>query len=376
MTESVLHGSVGFEELPEDVLALPDAPLVPQLVERSRVLIDDTDLDDIDDDEKPAEYDKVPLSEDPVRDYLRGIARYPLLDAENEVELAKIIEAGLYAGHKLETEDDLAPHYMAELKVLEREGREARLTMVTSNSRLVVSIAKRYTFSNLEFIDLIQEGNVGLHRAVEKFDYTKGFKFSTYATWWIRQAITRGIADQARTIRLPVHLHEEINRVTRQQRAMSQVGVTATASQIAQELGMSEERVRNLLDWNREPVSFDLTLSDGNGRTPGHADNALGDLLPDDAPGPEEQTEAHMMHEALMSGLDRLDHRLRAIVAYRYGLDGGAPMTLEAVGRRVGVTRERIRQLEKRAIETLTADPELRGFFATHMDIAENPPRS
>lgn len=357
MIEYPVHEVLEFEEITEGTSDDPrDNPDVSS----------DLQPDIWSDEEEQSRYDQIPLTTDSVHDYLRSIARYPLLNAIQEVELSKTMEAGLYAQHKLESEEDIDPVYADELIELARLGREARLTMVASNSRLVVSIAKRYMRSKMEFPDIIQEGNLGLHRAVEKFDYKKGYKFSTYATWWIRQAITRGIADQGRTIRLPVHVVEEVNRVNRIRQTAERLGEVATPEHIAQELGLAPKRVRDLIRYDKDPVSFDLSLEDGGGKTPGSAGNSLGNMIADDQPSPEEHIEVTQMQSALLAGLENLHPRLQFILNHRYGLNGSKLLSLEEVGKRIKLTRERVRQLEKNAIEKLAADESLRDLAAAY----------
>jgi RNA polymerase primary sigma factor len=287
---------------------------------------------------------------DLVRIYLREIGRVPLLTAQDEVELAKSIEAGLFAEEKLHCgsvrlESDGAE--MAELTVLAAEGMRAKQRLIEANLRLVVSIAKRYIGRGLVFLDLIQEGNLGLIRAVEKFDYTKGYKFSTYATWWIRQAITRAIADQARTIRIPVHMVETINKMARIQRQLHQdLGREATPDEIAAELGMSPDRVAEIQRIAQEPVSLQSPI--------GEEDSDLGDFIEDaDAVVPMEAAAFIMLQDQLEHVLDDLSVREQRIIQLRFGLTDGHPRTLEEVGREFGVTRERIRQIESKTLAKL-----------------------
>jgi RNA polymerase primary sigma factor len=284
---------------------------------------------------------------DLVRIYLREIGRVPLLTAEAEVELAKSIEAGLFAEEKLHGGFPLMDVASAELAELAAEGLRAKQRLIEANLRLVVSIAKRYIGRGLVFLDLIQEGNLGLIRAVEKFDYTKGYKFSTYATWWIRQAITRAIADQARTIRIPVHMVETINKMARVQRQLHQdLGREATAAEIAEELGLSQERVAEIQRIAQEPVSLQAPI--------GEEDSDLGDFIEDaDAVVPMEAAAFIMLQDQLEQILHNLTPREQKIIQLRFGLMDGHPRTLEEVGREFGVTRERIRQIESKTLSKL-----------------------
>jgi RNA polymerase primary sigma factor len=286
---------------------------------------------------------------DLVRIYLREIGRVPLLTAEDEVELAKSIEAGLFAEEKLRTVTGFAitPVGADELAQLAADGTAAKQRLIEANLRLVVSIAKRYIGRGLIFLDLIQEGNLGLIRAVEKFDYTKGYKFSTYATWWIRQAITRAIADQARTIRIPVHMVETINKLARVQRQLHQdLGREATVAEIAAEMGIAAQRVAEIQRVAQEPVSLQSPI--------GEEDSDLGDFIEDaDAVVPMEAAAFIMLQDQLEQILDSLGSREQAIIQLRFGLTDGHPRTLEEVGREFGVTRERIRQIESKTLAKL-----------------------
>jgi RNA polymerase primary sigma factor len=291
---------------------------------------------------------------DLVRIYLREIGRVPLLTAQDEVELAKAIEAGLFAEEKLQVDGKRLPGAglaggcnCAELALLAAEGMHAKQRLIEANLRLVVSIAKRYIGRGLVFLDLIQEGNLGLIRAVEKFDYTKGYKFSTYATWWIRQAITRAIADQARTIRIPVHMVETINKMARIQRQLHQdLGREATPEEIALEMGLSPERVAEIQRIAQEPVSLQSPI--------GEEDSDLGDFIEDaDAVVPMEAAAFIMLQDQLEQVLDNLSIREQRIIQLRFGLTDGHPRTLEEVGREFGVTRERIRQIESKTLAKL-----------------------
>jgi RNA polymerase primary sigma factor len=287
---------------------------------------------------------------DLVRIYLREIGRVPLLTAQDEVDLAKAIEAGLFAEEKLQgslTSAECRGAELAELALLAAEGMRAKQRLIEANLRLVVSIAKRYIGRGLVFLDLIQEGNLGLIRAVEKFDYTKGYKFSTYATWWIRQAITRAIADQARTIRIPVHMVETINKMARIQRQMHQdLGREATPEEIATEMGLSADRVAEIQRIAQEPVSLQSPI--------GEEDSDLGDFIEDaDAVVPMEAAAFIMLQDQLEQVLDNLTIREQRIIQLRFGLTDGHPRTLEEVGREFGVTRERIRQIESKTLAKL-----------------------
>jgi RNA polymerase primary sigma factor len=292
---------------------------------------------------------------DLVRIYLREIGRVPLLTAQDEVDLAKAIEAGLFAEEKLQGDYASSPGAspaglgpeIAELALLAADGMRAKQRLIEANLRLVVSIAKRYIGRGLVFLDLIQEGNLGLIRAVEKFDYTKGYKFSTYATWWIRQAITRAIADQARTIRIPVHMVETINKMARIQRQLHQdLGREATPDEIAQEMGLSPERVAEIQRIAQEPVSLQSPI--------GEEESDLGDFIEDaDAVVPMEAAAFIMLQDQLEQVLDNLTVREQRIIQLRFGLMDGHPRTLEEVGREFGVTRERIRQIESKTLAKL-----------------------
>jgi len=288
-----------------------------------------------------------PVTGDLVRIYLREIGRVPLLTAEGEVELAKAIEVGLFAEEKLHGGFSLAGAEQAELALLAGEGLRAKQRLIEANLRLVVSIAKRYIGRGLGFLDLIQEGNLGLIRAVEKFDYTKGYKFSTYATWWIRQAITRAIADQARTIRIPVHMVETINKMARVQRQLHQtLGREASTEEIATEMELPVERVAEIQRIAQEPVSLQAPI--------GEEDSDLGDFIEDtDAVVPMEAAAFIMLQDQLSEILDTLSGREQKIIQLRFGLTDGHPRTLEEVGREFGVTRERIRQIESKTLAKL-----------------------
>jgi RNA polymerase sigma factor (sigma-70 family) len=292
--------------------------------------------------------------------YLDEIARTPLLDAAKEVELSQTIEAGVFARQVLEGEEESqADATRAELEALVAEGERAKDVFIRSNLRLVVAVARRYPRSGLPLLDLIQEGNAGLVRAVEKFDYRKGFKFSTYATWWIRQAITRSIADQSRTIRLPVHLVEELGRIRRVQREFNRKnGREPEHAEIAAELDTTPERVTNVLDWARDPVSLNMSVDDDG-------DTQFGDLLEDtSAVSPEQSVMTLLRSEELDDLIGRLDQRTASIIKMRYGMEDGRERTLTEVGKEHGLTRERIRQIEKHALLELKKLASQTGFDA------------
>ena len=287
---------------------------------------------------------------DLVRVYLNGIGKTALLTAAQEVELAKRIEAGVFAQHVLDeaAPGELDPQYAADLRAIVRDGRRARNHLLEANLRLVVSLAKRYTGRGMPLLDLIQEGNLGLIRAVEKFDYTKGFKFSTYATWWIRQAITRGMADQARTIRLPVHLVEQVNKLARIKRDLHQkLGRDATHEELAAESGIDEEKIADLLDHARDPVSLDMPVGS-------EEEAPLGDFIEDgEATDAETTVISHLLHDDLRRVLATLEEREQQVIRMRYGLDDGQPRTLDQIGRRFGLSRERVRQIEREVMAKL-----------------------
>ncbi|MCQ8770010.1 sigma-70 family RNA polymerase sigma factor [Streptomyces sp. AA8] len=300
-------------------------------------------------------------SSDLFRQYLREIGRIPLLSAAEEVELARCVEAGLFAEEKLAGAPDLDSQLALDLDRLVVLGRMAKRRLIEANLRLVVSVAKRYIGRGLTMLDLVQEGNLGLIRAVEKFDYARGYKFSTYATWWIRQAMSRALADQARTIRVPVHVVELINRVVRVQRRMLQErGYEPTADEVAAHLDLTQERVSEVLRLAQEPVSLHAPVGEED-------DVALGDLIEDgDAASPVESAAFLLLREHLEAVLSTLGERERKVVQLRYGLVDGRPRTLEEIGRIFGVTRERIRQIESKTLNKLRdhafAD-QLRGYL-------------
>jgi RNA polymerase primary sigma factor len=293
-----------------------------------------------------------PLSSDYVRMYLKEIGRVPLLSGDDEVTLAKRIEAGLAAAARIDAHDGgeavLDAAELVAARRARRDGDEARDQLTRANLRLVVSIAKRYGGRGMLLLDLIQEGNLGLMRAVEKFDYTKGFKFSTYATWWIRQAITRAIADQARTIRIPVHMVESINKVKRMQRQLNQeLEREPTVDELAQMTDLTPSRVREILRISQDPLSLDSPVGD-------EADSNLGDFIEgDDTDAPDESVARKALERAVVEVLAELNEREQEVVRLRFGLDDGRPRTLEEVGRQFGVTRERVRQIESKTLAKL-----------------------
>jgi RNA polymerase primary sigma factor len=303
-----------------------------------------------DDDDLPAAQVAVAgATADPVKDYLKQIGKVPLLNAEQEVELAKRIEAGLFAEEKLaEGRRTLNTDARIDLEWIAEDGTRAKNHLLEANLRLVVSLAKRYTGRGMLFLDLIQEGNLGLIRAVEKFDYTKGYKFSTYATWWIRQAITRAMADQARTIRIPVHMVEVINKLARVQRQMLQdLGREPTPDELAIELDMTPEKVVEVQKYGREPISLHTPLGEDG-------DSEFGDLIEDsEAIQPGEAVSFTLLQEQLHSVLDTLSEREAGVVSMRFGLTDGQPKTLDEIGKVYGVTRERIRQIESKTMSKL-----------------------
>ncbi len=285
---------------------------------------------------------------DPVKDYLKQIGKVPLLNAEMEVELAKRIEAGLFSEEKVAKGGKLKPAVLEELEWIADDGRRAKNHLLEANLRLVVSLAKRYTGRGMLFLDLIQEGNLGLIRAVEKFDYTKGYKFSTYATWWIRQAITRAMADQARTIRIPVHMVEVINKLARVQRQMLQdLGREPLPEELAVELDMTPEKVIEVQKYGREPISLHTPLGEDG-------DSEFGDLIEDsEAIVPADAVSFTLLQEQLHAVLDTLSEREAGVVSMRFGLTDGQPKTLDEIGKVYGVTRERIRQIESKTMSKL-----------------------
>ena len=303
----------------------------------SSVTVSETDLDD-----------QTSVMGDSVHTYLKSIGRRSLLTAEQEVELAKRIEAGLFAEHKLETEAKLSKQLRTDLEAVAEDGRRAKAHMLEANLRLVVSVAKKYSDRGLSLLDVVQEGNLGLIRAVEKFDYTKGYKFSTYAMWWIRQAIQRGFADSARTIRLPVHVLEMLSKLSRVERDMHQrLGREPTPEELAVELDRTPDQIEELLRTSRQPISLDSTIGE-DGET------SIGDLIEDvDAPEASELVDRQLLADQLRHALDALTPREATIMAMRFGLYDGNPHTLDEIGRALGLTRERIRQLEKQSLSKL-----------------------
>jgi RNA polymerase primary sigma factor len=304
---------------------------------------------DADDDDAPAQQVATAgATADPVKDYLKQIGKVALLNAEQEVELAKRIEAGLFAEERLNSGAKLDAKAKRELQWIAHDGRRAKNHLLEANLRLVVSLAKRYTGRGMLFLDLIQEGNLGLIRAVEKFDYTKGYKFSTYATWWIRQAITRAMADQARTIRIPVHMVEVINKLARVQRQMLQdLGREPTPEELAKELDMTPEKVVEVQKYGREPISLHTPLGEDG-------DSEFGDLIEDsEAVVPADAVSFTLLQEQLHSVLDTLSEREAGVVSMRFGLTDGQPKTLDEIGKVYGVTRERIRQIESKTMSKL-----------------------
>ena len=302
-----------------------------------------------DDDEAPVYSTTITgATADPVKDYLKQIGKVALLNAEQEVELAMRIEAGLFAEDKLQHATGLSKPAERELRWVARDGQRAKSHLLGANLRLVVSLAKRYTGRGMQFLDLIQEGNLGLIRAVEKFDYTKGFKFSTYATWWIRQAITRAMADQARTIRIPVHMVEVINKLARVQRQMLQdLGREPTPEELARELDMTPEKVVEVQKYGREPISLHTPLGEDG-------DSEFGDLIEDtEAVVPADAVGFTMLQKQLESLLDSLSEREAGVIRMRFGLGDGQPKTLDQIGDTFGVTRERIRQIESKTMAKL-----------------------
>nr|WP_074713098.1 RNA polymerase sigma factor [Arthrobacter alpinus] len=305
---------------------------------------------DSDDDDAPVQQVmSAGATADPVKDYLKQIGKVALLNAEQEVDLALRIEAGLFATEKLKAgRDSMDPQLKRDLERIVHDGGRAKNHLLEANLRLVVSLAKRYTGRGMLFLDLIQEGNLGLIRAVEKFDYTKGFKFSTYATWWIRQAITRAMADQARTIRIPVHMVEVINKLARVQRQMLQdLGREPTPEELAKELDMTPEKVVEVQKYGREPISLHTPLGEDG-------DSEFGDLIEDsEAVVPADAVSFTLLQEQLHSVLDTLSEREAGVVAMRFGLTDGQPKTLDEIGKVYGVTRERIRQIESKTMSKL-----------------------
>lgn len=330
------------EVVSTDTAAIPVVPAVQ--LPTGAIRIKDSDEEDV-----PTVTTAIPgATADPVKDYLKQIGKVALLNAAEEVELAMRIEAGLFAEEKLATEKGLPKKLERELKWVARDGQRAKSHLLGANLRLVVSLAKRYTGRGMQFLDLIQEGNLGLIRAVEKFDYTKGFKFSTYATWWIRQAITRAMADQARTIRIPVHMVEVINKLARVQRQMLQdLGREPTPEELSRELDMTPEKVVEVQKYGREPISLHTPLGEDG-------DSEFGDLIEDtEAVVPADAVGFTMLQQQLEQLLDSLSEREAGVIRMRFGLGDGMPKTLDQIGDTFGVTRERIRQIESKTMAKL-----------------------
>ena len=306
-------------------------------------------ISDVDDTDEPVQQViTAGATADPVKDYLKQIGKVPLLNAEEEVDLAKRIEAGLFSEELLATRGPFKDRRQGDYEWIAEDGQRAKNHLLEANLRLVVSLAKRYTGRGMLFLDLIQEGNLGLIRAVEKFDYTKGYKFSTYATWWIRQAITRAMADQARTIRIPVHMVEVINKLARVQRQMLQdLGREPTPEELARELDMTPEKVVEVQKYGREPISLHTPLGE-------EGDSEFGDLIEDsEAIVPADAVSFTLLQEQLDSVLDTLSDRESGVVKMRFGLTDGQPKTLDEIGKVYGVTRERIRQIESKTMSKL-----------------------
>ncbi|GIM81364.1 RNA polymerase sigma factor [Salinispora arenicola] len=362
-TKSAAKGEAGGEVDPEELAAEIEDVVVDEPAELTQAAEADaansaTDNDfEWDDEEsealKQARRDaELTASADSVRAYLKQIGKVPLLNAEQEVELAKRIEAGLYAAERLrateEGEEKLNRDMQRDLMWISRDGERAKNHLLEANLRLVVSLAKRYTGRGMAFLDLIQEGNLGLIRAVEKFDYTKGYKFSTYATWWIRQAITRAMADQARTIRIPVHMVEVINKLGRIQRELLQdLGREPTPEELAKEMDITPEKVLEIQQYAREPISLDQTIGD-------EGDSQLGDFIEDsEAVVAVDAVSFSLLQDQLQQVLQTLSEREAGVVRLRFGLTDGQPRTLDEIGQVYGVTRERIRQIESKTMSKL-----------------------
>ena len=333
------------EEAVEDTTAKVDGQAAKAASEAAGGFV----LSQNDDDDAPAQQVVTAgATADPVKDYLKQIGKVALLNAEQEVDLAKRIEAGLFGEERLNSGDKIDMKLKRELWWISQDGKNAKNHLLEANLRLVVSLAKRYTGRGMLFLDLIQEGNLGLIRAVEKFDYTKGYKFSTYATWWIRQAITRAMADQARTIRIPVHMVEVINKLARVQRQMLQdLGREPTPEELAKELDMTPEKVVEVQKYGREPISLHTPLGEDG-------DSEFGDLIEDsEAVVPADAVSFTLLQEQLHSVLDTLSEREAGVVSMRFGLTDGQPKTLDEIGKVYGVTRERIRQIESKTMSKL-----------------------
>ncbi|MEP7056138.1 MAG: RNA polymerase sigma factor [Actinomycetota bacterium] len=350
----------GFLTAEEVGVAMVAAEIPPESMDAVLGILNNAGIEilepeDVDDDEAVRREDreaelalKASPTSDPVRMYLKDIGKVPLLTAEEEVDLAKRVEAGVFASEKLATTPKLGAAMRRDLQAIERDGQLAKKKLVEANLRLVVSIAKRYVGRGMLFLDLIQEGNLGLIRAVEKFDYTKGYKFSTYATWWIRQAISRALADQARTIRIPVHMVEMINKCVRIQRQLlSELGREPTPEEIAKEMELTPEKVREIQKYGQEPISLETTIGD-------EGDSQLGDFIEDsDAVVPADAAAFILLQEQLDAVLYTLSEREKKVIQLRFGLTDGRSRTLEEVGHEFGVTRERIRQIESKTLSKL-----------------------
>ncbi len=333
----------------EDVDDAAFEPEKEAVVEKEITEDEGFSLSDADDADEPEQQVMAAgATADPVKDYLKQIGKVALLNAEQEVELAKRIEAGLFADERLNDTTPVKPSDVEDYEWIATDGRRAKNHLLEANLRLVVSLAKRYTGRGMLFLDLIQEGNLGLIRAVEKFDYTKGYKFSTYATWWIKQAITRAMADQARTIRIPVHMVEVINKLARVQRQMLQdLGREPTPEELAKELDMTPEKVVEVQKYGREPISLHTPLGEDG-------DSEFGDLIEDsEAVVPADAVNFTLLQEQLHDVLDTLSEREAGVVSMRFGLTDGQPKTLDEIGKVYGVTRERIRQIESKTMSKL-----------------------
>jgi RNA polymerase primary sigma factor len=342
--------TVGKKRTLDDVDESSFEPAQEVVLEKELVESEGFTLSEADDADEPEQQVMAAgATADPVKDYLKQIGKVALLNAEQEVELAKRIEAGLFADEKInDTAAKVKASQVEDFGWIAEDGRRAKNHLLEANLRLVVSLAKRYTGRGMLFLDLIQEGNLGLIRAVEKFDYTKGYKFSTYATWWIRQAITRAMADQARTIRIPVHMVEVINKLARVQRQMLQdLGREPTPEELAKELDMTPEKVVEVQKYGREPISLHTPLGEDG-------DSEFGDLIEDsEAVVPADAVSFTLLQEQLHDVLDTLSEREAGVVSMRFGLTDGQPKTLDEIGKVYGVTRERIRQIESKTMSKL-----------------------
>ena len=342
--EELVAQEVSPEEADDDAAEEQQSSTIDEPLPTGAIVLKASDEEDV-----PTVTTAIPgATADPVKDYLKQIGKVALLNAAEEVELAMRIEAGLFAEEKLATEKNLPKKLQRELKWVARDGQRAKSHLLGANLRLVVSLAKRYTGRGMQFLDLIQEGNLGLIRAVEKFDYTKGFKCSTYATWWIRQAITRAMADQARTIRIPVHMVEVINKLARVQRQMLQdLGREPTPEELSRELDMTPEKVVEVQKYGREPISLHTPLGEDG-------DSEFGDLIEDtEAVVPADAVGFTMLQQQLEQLLESLSEREAGVIRMRFGLGDGMPKTLDQIGDTFGVTRERIRQIESKTMAKL-----------------------